>query len=162
MTKIASMKRHLKTLCTEQANQGSYLLFNTRGRTREQDSNWEISLGFWTNLRGLIQWFAEPGEEIHLHYESARHVSEAAVEYALARFQRTGSARRWDGTFFTAWPTQLTGSLAKADRKRVERINEELQEKLCQLGISSSSKIFKCSLLQDNDVFPIKKLASVF
>ena len=57
-----------KTMCIEQANQGSNFLFNTRGRTRDQDSNWETSLSFWANLPGLIQ-----GEEIHLHYESARH-----------------------------------------------------------------------------------------
>ena len=29
----------LKTLCNQQANQGGYFLCNTRGRTREQDSN---------------------------------------------------------------------------------------------------------------------------
>ena len=40
----------LKTLCNEQANQGGYFLFNTRGRTREQDSHWETSLGFWTKF----------------------------------------------------------------------------------------------------------------
>ena len=91
-------------------------------------------------MRGFIQWFAEPGEEIHLHYESARHVAEAAVEYALARFQRTGSARRWDGTFFTACPTQLTGSLAQA----AERINEELQEKVCQMCQSEAVIDYAC------------------
>ena len=57
----------LKTLCKQQPNRGSYFLFNTRGRTREQDSNSETSPGFWTNLLGPIQSFAEPGEEIHLH-----------------------------------------------------------------------------------------------
>ena len=62
-----------KTMCIEQANQGSYFLFNTRGRTRDQDSNWETSLSFWANLPRLTQSFAEPGEEIHLHCESARH-----------------------------------------------------------------------------------------
>ena len=35
------------------------------------------------------------GEELHLHYGSARRVAEAAVESAMERFQRTGSARRW-------------------------------------------------------------------
>ena len=99
-----------KTVCIEQANQGSNFLFNTRGRTRDQDSNWETSLSSWANLPGLIQSFAEPGEEIHLHYETARQVAEAAVESALAR----------------------SGSLAKVNRQRAERINQELQEELCQ------------------------------
>ena len=36
---------------------------------------------------------------------------EAAVESAIARFQRTGSVRRWDGTFFTTWTTPLIGTL---------------------------------------------------
>ena len=129
----------LKTLCNQQANQGGYFWFNTRGRTIEQDSNWETSLGFWTNLLGLIQSLAEPGEEIHLHCESARQVAEVAVESAIARFQRTGSAQRWDGAFFTAWPTQLTGSLAQADRKKAERINQELQEKLSQMFQSEAT-----------------------
>ena len=104
----------IKVLCIEQANHGGYFLFDTRGRCREQDSSWEASLGFWTNLPGLIRSFAEPGEDVHLHHESARRVAEAAVESAFARFQRKGLARRWDGTFFTAWPTQLTGALAKS------------------------------------------------
>ena len=65
-------------------------------------------------------------------FDSAKRVAEAAVESAIARFQRTGSARRWDGTFFTTWPTPLTGTLAKVDRKKAEQINQELQKKLCQ------------------------------
>ena len=134
-------------LCTEQANQGGFFLFNTRGRCREQDSSCVTSLGFWTISLGLIQSFAEPGEDVHLHYESARQVAEAAVESALARFQRTGSARRWDGTFFTAWPTQLTGSLAKANRQRAERINQELPEKLCQTFQSETA--IDCACDQD-------------
>ena len=54
------------------------------------------------------------------------------MESAIARFQRTGSARRWNGTFFTTWSTPLIGNLSKVDRKRAERINQELQKKLCQ------------------------------
>ena len=54
------------------------------------------------------------------------------MESAIARFQRTGSARRWDGTFFTTWSTPLIGNLAKVDRNRAERINQELQKNLCQ------------------------------
>ena len=85
-----------------------------------------------TNLPGLIQSFAETGEDLHLHFDSAKRVAEAAVESAIARFQRTGSARRWDGTLFTTWSTPSIGNLAKVDRKRAERINQELQKKLCQ------------------------------
>ena len=88
--------------------------------------------GFGTNLLGLIRSFAETGEELHLHFDSAKRVAEAAVESAIARFQRTGSARRWDGTFFTTWSTPLIGTLAKVDRKRAEQINQELQKKMCQ------------------------------
>ena len=51
---------------------------------------------------------------------------------AIARFQRTGSARRWDGTSFTTWSTPLIGNLSKVDRKKAERINQELQKNLCQ------------------------------
>ena len=85
-----------------------------------------------TNLPGLIRSFAETGEDLHLHFDSARRVAEAAVDSAIAGFQRTGSARRWDGTFFTTWSTPSTGNLAKVDRKRAERNNQELQKKLCQ------------------------------
>ena len=82
----------LKMLCTDQTNHGGDFLFNTRGRCAEHDLSWETSLGFWTKLPGRILSFAEPGEEVHLHYESARQIVEAAVESAFARFQRTGSA----------------------------------------------------------------------
>ena len=54
------------------------------------------------------------------------------MESGIARFQRTGSARRWDGTFFTTWSTPLIGNLSKVDRKKAERINQELQKILCQ------------------------------
>ena len=122
----------LRALCEQQANQGGYFLLNLRSCPKEQDSTWDISLGFCTNLRGLIRSFAETGEDLHLHFDSAQRVAEAAVEPAIARFQRTGSARRCDGTFFTTWPMPLIGNLAKVDRKKAERINQELQKKLCQ------------------------------
>ena len=76
--------------------------------------------------------FAETGEDLHLHFDTAKRVAEAAVESAISRLQRTGSARRWDGTFFTTWSTPLIGNPAKVDRKRAERINQELQKNLCQ------------------------------
>ena len=122
----------IRALCELQANQGGYFLLNLHSCPKEQDSTWDISLGFCTNLRGLIRSFAETGEDFHLHFDSAKRVAEAAVESAIARFQRTGSARRWDGTFFTTWSTPLIGNLAKVDSKKAERINQELQKNLCQ------------------------------
>ena len=134
----------IRTLYNQQVNQGGYFLLNMGGCPREQDSNWDTSLGFWTKLPGLIRSFAEPGEDLHLHYESARRVAEAAVESDIARFQRTGSARQWNGTFLNAWPTHLAGALEKADRKKAERINQELQEKLCQTFQSEAAIDFTC------------------
>ena len=134
----------LRTLCNQQVNQGGYFLLNTRGCPREQDSTWDTSLGFWTNLPGLIRSFAEPGEDLHLHYKSNRRVAEAAVESALARFQRTRLTRRWDGTFFTAWPTPLIGARANVDHKKAEQINQELQEKLRKTFQSKAAIDFAC------------------
>ena len=119
-------------LCEQQENQGGYSLLNLRSCPKEQDSTWDTSLGFCTNLHGLIRSFAETGEDLHLHFDSAKRVAEAAMESAIARFQRTGSTRRWDGTFFTTWSTPLIGNLANVDRKRAERTIQELQKKLCQ------------------------------
>ena len=120
----------IRALCEQQANQGGYFLLNLRSCPKEQDPTWDISLGFCTNLPGLIRSFAETGEELHLHFDSAKRVTEASVESAIARFQRTGSARRWDGTFFTTWSTPLIENLSKVDRKKAE--NQELQKNLCQ------------------------------
>ena len=39
-----------------------------------------------TNLPGLIRSFAETGEDLHLHFDSARRVAEAAVDSAIAGF----------------------------------------------------------------------------
>ena len=103
----------IRALCEQQENQGRYFLLNLRSCPKEQDPTWDTSLGFGTNLPGLIRSFAEAGEDLHLHFDSAKRVAEAAVESAIARFQRTGSARRWDGTFFTTWSTPLIGTLAK-------------------------------------------------
>ena len=99
----ASTTSHSRALCDQQANQGFYFLLTLRSCPKEQDSTWDTSLGFCTNLPGLIRSFAEPGEDLHLHFDSARRVAEAAVESAIARFQQTGSARQWEGTLFTAW-----------------------------------------------------------
>ena len=79
-------------------------------------------------LPGLIRSIAETGENL----DFTKRVAEAAVESAIARLQRTGSARRWDGTFFTTWSAPLIGNLSKVDRKGAERINRELLKSLCQ------------------------------
>ena len=107
-------------------------MLNLRSCTKEEDPTWDISLGFGTYLPGLIRSFAETGEDLHLHFDSAKQVPEAAVESSIARFQRTGSARRLDGSFFTTWSTPLIGNLTKVDRKRAEQINQELQKNVCQ------------------------------
>ena len=46
----------LRALCDQQANQG-YFLLNMRSCPKEDDSTWDTSLGFWTNLPGLIRSF---------------------------------------------------------------------------------------------------------
>ena len=104
----------LRALCEQQANQGGYFLLNLRSCPKEQDSTRDTSLGFGTSLSGLIRSFAETGQDLHLHFDSAKRVAEAAVESAIARFQRTEAARRWDGTFFTTWSTPLTGKVEKS------------------------------------------------
>ena len=67
--------------CVEQrANQGGYFLLNLRSCPKEQDPTWDIiSLGFCTNVPGLIRSFAETGEDLHLHFDSAKRVAEAAL-----------------------------------------------------------------------------------
>ena len=84
----------IRALCEQHANQGGYFLLNLRNCPKEQDPIWDISLGFRTNMPGLIRSFSETGELLHLHFDSAKRVAEAAVESAIARFQRTDSARR--------------------------------------------------------------------
>ena len=54
-------------LCEQQANKGGYFLLNFRSCSKEQDPTWDISLGFCTNLHGLIRSFAEIGEDLHVH-----------------------------------------------------------------------------------------------
>ena len=46
--------------------------------------------------------------------------------------------------FFTTWPTQLTGSLAKVSGQKAEQLNQELQEKLCQVFQSEASIDYAC------------------
>ena len=71
---------YLRALCEQQTNQGSYFLLNLWSCPKEQNSNWDTVLGFRTNLPGLIRSFAETGEDLHLHFDSARRIAEAAVE----------------------------------------------------------------------------------
>ena len=49
----------IRALCEQQVNQGRYFLLNLRSCPKEQDPTWDISLGFGTNLPGLIRSFAE-------------------------------------------------------------------------------------------------------
>ena len=70
----------IRALCEQQANHGGYFLLNLCSCPKEQDPTWDISLGFGTNLPGLIRPFAETGEDLHLHFDSAKRVAEAAVE----------------------------------------------------------------------------------
>ena len=44
----------------------------------------------------------------------------------------SGLARRDGGTVLSSWSTPLIGNLSKVDRKKAERINQELQKNLCQ------------------------------
>ena len=91
----------IRALCEQQTNQGGYFLLNLRSCPKEQDSTWDISLGFAPIYLDSSDCLLN----LHLHFDTAKRVVEAAVESAIARFQRTGSARRWDGTFFTTWST---------------------------------------------------------
>ena len=49
----------IPALCEQQANQGGYFLLNLRSCPKEQDPTWDTSLGYCTNLHGLIRSFAE-------------------------------------------------------------------------------------------------------
>ena len=110
----------LSALCEQHANQGGYFMLNLRSCPEEQDSIWDISLGFvpiCLDSSGRLLKL----ERIFI-FITARRVAEAAVESAIARFQRTGSARRWDGTFFTTWSTSLTDNLRWTARMLSESI----------------------------------------
>ena len=115
--------------CEQQANQGGYFLLNLRSCPKEQDPTWDISLGFGTNLPGLIRSFAETGEELHLRFDSAKRVAEAAVGIR----HRTIPAD-WFGATVGRYFLHPRGqrrqleNLAKVDRRKTERINQELQE----------------------------------
>ena len=142
----------LRALCDQQAHQGGYFLLNLRKVSQGTGFDLGHQFGvFGTNLPGLIRSFAGTGVELHLHFDSPKRVAEAAVESAIARFQRTGSARRWDGTFFTTWSTPLIGTLAKVDRKKAERINQELQKNLCQTFQTEAAIDLACD--QDRVIF---------
>ena len=90
----------IRALCEQQANQGGYFLLNLRSCPKEQDPTWDISLGFCTNLPGLIRSFAETGEDLHLHFDSAKRVAEAAVE--SASHDSSGLVRRDGGTVLSS------------------------------------------------------------
>ena len=125
----------IRALCEQQANQGGYFLLNLRSCPKEQDPTWDIRVwDFGTKSICLDSSDRLLKLERISIFTSIlqKRVAEAVVESAIARFQRTGSARRWDSTFFTTWSTPLIGNLSKVDRKKAERINQELQKNLCQ------------------------------
>ena len=108
----------LKVLCTDQEEHGGYFFFfNTRGRCAEHDLN-------WASGPGLVQSFDDPGEEIHLHYEVCQT---GLQKQQLNRLLLDSNEQvRHDAAmerFFTTWPTQLTGSLAKVSRQKAEQLN---------------------------------------
>ena len=61
----------LRALCEQQANQGG---------SKRTGFDLGHQFGFGTILPGLIRSFAETGEDLHLHFDSARRVAEAAVD----------------------------------------------------------------------------------
>ena len=109
----------IRALCEQQANQGGYFLLNLRSCPKEQDPTWDISLGF----APVCLDSSDPLLKLERIY-----IFTSTLQNEL----RTGLARRWDGTFFTTWSTPLIGNLSKVDRKKAERINQELQKNLCQ------------------------------
>ena len=122
----------LRALCEQQANQGGYFLLTLRSYPKEHDSTWDTSLFFspicldssnrLLKLERISISTSIPRNELRtLQWNPPSHDSSGQ-----------GSARRWDGTFFTTWSTPLIGNLAKVDRMKAERINQELQKKLCQ------------------------------
>ena len=58
----------IRALCEQQANLGGYFLLNLRSCPKEQDPTWNTSLGFGTNLPGLIRSFAERGSPSSLRF----------------------------------------------------------------------------------------------
>ena len=124
----------IRALCEQQANQGGYFLLNLRSCPKEQDPTWDISLGFAQiclascrssvaeNCRGTPPSLSTLQNELRkLQWNPPSHDSSGLV-------RRDGG----DGTFFTTWSTPLIENLSKVDRKKAERINQELQKNLCQ------------------------------
>ena len=116
----------LRTLYNQ--HQGGYLL-NMGGSPKEQNLTWDTSLGFWTNLPGLIRSFAEPGEDLPPSLRACQTCCGSCSGICHCWIPTNWISAT---TLFSAWPTYLAGALEKADRLKAERINQELQEKLCQ------------------------------
>ena len=122
----------LRALCEQQAKQGRYFLLNLLSCSKEQDPTWDTSLGFRTNLPALVRSFAETGKgsPSSLRFRETSCGSCSRIRHRTIPAKWIGATV--DGTFFTTWSTSLTGNQAKVDRKNAERINQELQKKLCQ------------------------------
>ena len=122
----------LRALCEPHVNQGSYVLLNLcivhRNRIRLGTPVWVFAPICLDSSDRLLKL-----ERISIFTSIVRdELRKLQWNPPSHAFQRTGSARRCDGTFFTTLSTSLTGNLAKVDRKKAERINQELQKKLCQ------------------------------
>ena len=143
MTKTASMMRHLK-LCVLSRQTRVAISCSTL----EDEPEIRIRTGKPVSASGPI--CQDPSSRLpNLERKSISTMSLPDIvcqtQFAQAQFQRTGSARRWSGTFFTAWPTQLSGSLAKSDHKRAERMNQELQETLSPMFQSEAAIDYACN-----------------
>ena len=113
-------------LCEQQANQGGYFLLNLRSCPKEQDPTWDISLGFRTNLPGLIRSRGSPS--------SLRFCKTSCGSCSGIRHRTIPAdwlARRWDGTFFTTWSTPLIENLSKVNRKNAEEFVPDISNRSC-------------------------------
>ena len=68
----------IRALSEQQANQGGYFLLNLRSCPKEQDPTWT---SIWVFAQIYLD--SETGEDLHLHFDSAKRVAEAAVESAI-------------------------------------------------------------------------------
>ena len=122
----------LRALCEQQANQGGYFLLNLRSCPKEQDSTWDTSLGFCSNLPGLIRSLLKL-ERISIFTSTSRNEFRK-LQWNPPSHDSNELDRRDGGTVLSSPRGQHRKlvTLAKVDRKKAERINQELQKNLCQ------------------------------
>ena len=123
----------IRTLCEQQANQGGYFLLNLRSCPKEQDPTWDISLGFAPICLESSDRLLKLERNSIFTSTLQKELRKLAMESAIARFQRTGVGATV-GRVLSSPRGQhaLIGNLSKVDRKKAERINQELQKNLCQ------------------------------